>query len=297
MEIEPPNDYRLRSQHDLGAEVRRVARTRAESALDALRDDLEADPVEAVHTARKDMKKLRSLLRLVRAALDHEVYDHENDSLRRAARMLGGARDADVMLETMGALEERLPGLTAATGLLRPELAGEWPDDVSRRAGEAAAIIEGLLTRIGGWPLDGLDKAIDKGLRRAYGRGRNRFAEALEEPSDEAMHEWRKRAKDLWYHLRLLEDAWPGLLSQLAEEVHVLTDHLGDHHDLAVLAERAGEVLAKGQPLADLLDAAERRQVHHEAAAFALGKRIYAEKPKAFGRRMRALREAPRIAD
>ena len=54
------------------------------------------------------------------------------------------------------------------------------------------------------------------------------------------MHEFRKRAKDLWYLLRLLAGAWPGLLDPSAEQLHELTEMLGDHHDLAVLGEDLG---------------------------------------------------------
>ena len=52
-----------------------------------------------------------------------------------------------------------------------------------------------------------------------------------------AVHELRKRGKDLWYQVRLLRDAWPAVLDATAEEIHDFTDKLGDHHDLAVLAE------------------------------------------------------------
>jgi len=291
--IEGLDDYRLRAGEDLGAEVRRVARTRAEHALAALRDELADEPIEAVHTARKDLKKMRSLLRLVREALGDEAYDCENDALREAANMLGGARDADVMLETLDALDTRFPKLTAATGPLRESIGSGRPADVSRRAEEAAGIIADVASRIGAWPLEKPAAAVGAGLARAYRRGRERSAEARAEPTDDHMHEWRKRGKDLWYQLRLLEDAWPAVLDALAGEVHALTDRLGDHHDLAVLADRARADLPEGEPLATFVAAIERRQTEHEAAAFALGERIYAEKPKAFAKRMRAVREAP----
>src|ERR687888_223363 len=57
------------------------------------------------------------------------------------------------------------------------------------------------------------------------------------EPADAAVHEWRKRSKDLWYHLRLLRDGRREVLAPAADRAHELSDLLGDHHDLAVLAE------------------------------------------------------------
>ena len=76
------------------------------------------------------------------------------------------------------------------------------------------------------------------GLRRAYSRGRKRYLEARADPSDEALHEWRKRSKDLWYHLRLVRRCWPQVLDSTADEAHELSDRLGDDHDLVAYAER-----------------------------------------------------------
>ena len=58
-----------------------------------------------MHEARKDMKKLRALLRLARGELGEEIFGRENACFRDAARELAGTRDADVMLETLDALD------------------------------------------------------------------------------------------------------------------------------------------------------------------------------------------------
>ena len=59
----------------------------------------------------------------------------------------------------------------------------------------------------------------------------------IADPSAENVHEWRKRAKDIWYQLRIVRRAWPALLGETAGQAHVLADLLGDHHDLAMLRE------------------------------------------------------------
>ena len=69
-------------------------------------------------------------------------------------------------------------------------------------------------------------------------------------------------------------------------ELHELADLLGDHHDLSMLADdlAARPGLGSRQALAGLI---ARRQDELLDDALALGERIYAEKPKAFVRRLR----------
>ncbi len=113
------------------------------------------------------------------------------------------------------------------------------------------------------------------------------MAAVAADPDPELVHEWRKRAKDLWYQLRLIRRAWPELLEETVDRTHELADLLGDHHDLTVLAADldARSTVGSERQLAELI---EQRQGELLDGALALGERIYAEKPKAFGRRMRA---------
>ena len=290
--------YRLRDGHPLAKEIRRAASGRADHALEQLHEELAREPEEAVHTARKDLKKLRSLLRLVRPGLDDEVYARTNDDLRVAGRALGGIRDADVLLETLEELLEREDELTPAGGVgrLREDLLdqrarahhGSGPN---RAAAEASELIEGAASGIPDWP-DAVADAVVPGLERAYRRGRNRMREAEDDPTTERLHEWRKRAKDHWYHLRLVRDAWPEPLKARADEVHSLTDLIGDDHDVALLVAEIETRLPEDSERAELLAAASRRRGELQGAAFDLGARVYAEKPKALRRRMEALLEA-----
>src|SRR5262245_51916833 len=114
--------YRIDPGEPVPDEVRRVARGRIEHALDELRGRSDSTREEAVHEARKDMKKLRALLRLVRGELGERVYSAENACFRDIARELAGVRDADVMLATLTDLEERYGELPGAGGKLRPAL-------------------------------------------------------------------------------------------------------------------------------------------------------------------------------
>jgi len=290
--------YRLRLDEPVPETVRAVALERLDRAVRRLRDDHGEDPVEAVHGARKDLKKARALVRLVRPGLPRSVYRAANDELRDIGRTMSAGRDADVMVETVDALAERFAGALpkAQFAELRRRLAARAEQ---RRgavdADELVSALEAARERATGWPLgDGDDDVLVAGAARIYRRGRKRFAAAERDPSPERVHEWRKRAKDLWYHQRLLRDVWPGPMKAFVDESDRLGDLLGDDHDLATLAG----VLTEVDPVnADqFLELITTRRQELTTEAFDLGRRVYAEKPKAFARRLATYLAAARAA-
>ena len=129
-------------------------------------------------------------------------------------------------------------------------------------------------------------------FRCTYQRGRKAFGRAQARPSVENLHEWRKRAKDLQYQLRLLQAAWPTVIAAYVQQAHRLSDLLGDDHDLAVLVSVISDSAAiAGQvPTADsVIELAERRRVELQAEARLLGQRLYGEPPKELQRRIKGL--------
>jgi CHAD domain-containing protein len=250
------------------------------------------------------MKKLRAVLRLVRDPVGDDTYRRDNERFRDAARLLSGARDAEVKLQTIDALRDADPDSPTKAALRKYVYSLERERDSRSEPGEerrelvdrVVAELEAGLAAVADWPLerDGWE-LIAGGFVRGYRRGRKRLGAVRVDPSDENVHEWRKRVKDLWYFLRILREAWPAVVGAAADEAHELSDLLGGHHDLAVLAEDA-----RGRPdrfdsaadLKALTAAAQSRQDELLATALGLGERLYAENPKAFARRYEAYWEA-----
>jgi len=279
----------------LAAGLTRVAAERAEAALERLRGSGpgEGDAAAAIHGSRKDLKKLRTALRLLRDELGRKRYRRANARFRDAARALSDSRDAEVKLATLDALGEHVDGLPgeaveAWRKILerdREALAHSSRSEVL--TAEAIAEIEAGLEEVRGWGLEGSSwKTIGPALARSYRRGRLTMKTAAAD-GPEAFHEWRKRAKDLWYELRLLEGAWPGPLEATAAEAHTLSELLGDHHDLALLRADLDERNLGLLETQTLAAATERRQQELAVQALALGRRLYAEQPKQFERRLR----------
>jgi CHAD domain-containing protein len=288
--------YRLDLAADPADALRAVVREQLDDAVRRLRDDRGGDPAEAVHEARKDLKKARSLLRLARPGLPGDVYRRENGALRETGRSLSGPRDAHVLVATAADLGERYAGQLpeAQFAALRAGLAAAAAEARANEgdtvAADAVATLDAVAARVGDWPLERCDHdALVHGATRAYRRGRTALAAVEKTPSVERLHDLRKRVKDLWYHGRLLEEAWPRVVKAQSKAAHGLADLLGDDHDLAVLAERVERGVATDAPIDDeaVLGLIARRRAELQAEAMPIARRLYAEPQKAFRGRLR----------
>ena len=294
--------YRLLPGEPVGAGMKRILTAQVDDATAELRGEAGTEPAEAIHEARKDVKKIRSALRLVRHEIGDDVWRRENDHYREVARSLSGFRDAEILVQSLDDLAERFgPSAEGHYNALREQLEEEnraAHDDgsIERAMTEAAAGLAAGRGRIDALPLDGDGwELIGPGLHRTYRRGRKRLRTVEEEASVTNLHELRKRVKDLWYQVRLIGDADKHMLGSLADHAHDLSDHLGDDHDLALLREtvqRRRAAFADPAHKRHLLEQIDQRRGELQFAAISLAERIYADKPKRFTKRLEKRWEA-----
>ena len=287
-----------------GAEgARRIARAQIARAWRALARRPLSD--DAVHSARKSLKKARAMFRLLRPSIGSSAYHRENAALRDAARALSGIRDARVLLETLEGLPRRMPGQTPAVRelqrLLRREqaLSRTWLLQGSGRTPDPIKVLCTSQRRAGHWRLDHEGwSVLGAGLRRVYGQARRAFVRARADPSAANLHEWRKQAKYLWHQLQVLEPLGAAV-ARRAATAHHLADVLGEHHDLWMLRARVISKLQADPARRGLLDLIDRRSARLGAQAFALGHRLSADTDRAFEAHLHALwrawRHTPRV--
>jgi CHAD domain-containing protein len=277
--------------------VCRIVRQRIAKAGDTLRAARLTD--EKVHTARKELKKARAILRLLRDSLSDGTYERENSILRDAARPLSEVRDGKVLLTTLDELVASYgaPARALPVNGLKRTLRRDR-SDARRRVLNGAeglkpqrAALQKASKRAARWPCSRHGwKVIGAGLGRTYRKGRKALDTAQSDSSVENLHEWRKQVKYLWLQLRILQPLWPGLIGELADQTHKLADYLGDNHDLAVLRTRATEnedAVSNAAGRSALLALIDRRRAELRDKAFILGRRIYEETPKEFAARFR----------
>jgi CHAD domain-containing protein len=279
-------DFRFQAE-PLPGEIRRIVSEQIDAAVAELGGETGEPREIAVHEGRKRFKRIRAVVRLARDELGERVYARENAAYRGIGRRLAGIRDARVLVNTLDALDaEGFAGVR--TVLVERHAAAA--DRAAEAGAQAISDLRAARERIAYWPLrrDAF-AALEGGLARVYRQGRRRRARAYEIPDEEHFHEWRKRVKDLWHVLQLLEPVWPPVLTVAAEQAHELSDCLGDEHDLSVLAQSVErDRLGSAGERASLIELIAARQRGLRAAARPLGARLYAEKPADFADRMRA---------
>jgi CHAD domain-containing protein len=276
--------------------ARRITRRRIKSALHTLGPEKTSD--HSIHSARKELKKARAMLRLLRDALGKTTYKRENTALRDAARPLSEVRDGRVLLDALnsltryyGAPASALPlaGFKRALGRRRMRsresvLGSHEPLRDARKALRAVSS-RSARWHVGrhGWSV------LGAGLKRTYTRGRDAFRQARATPTNENLHEWRKQTKYFGYQLQLLEPLGSARVRELTQVADKLADFLGDDHDLAVLYDRAGEARASFPRAAthnSLLALIKRCRASLQQKAAELGLRLYEERPAVFSARM-----------
>ncbi|MFL6414152.1 MAG: CHAD domain-containing protein [Bryobacteraceae bacterium] len=289
--------YRFGKGEDLREAAQRILSEQLSRAVEVLSrpgNSLQ----EAVHEARRCIKRTRSLLRLVKFAIP-ATYARENRRLRDVGRSLSELRDSHALVTTLEDLEKdenvgrghppSLPVFEGARTFLESrgqEIAKDMEEGGMERS---VAKLKLALTAIEKLSFAKLDpQGIAKSLFRSVKRGMKAFATAEHGGEAEKYHEWRKRAKDLRYQLSLLSELRPDLqpYSKAAKDLEQL---LGDDHNLAVLLSLLGEAqFAEIEQLHSLQTKISGRQSALRDRAKKLGRQLYGDKRKKWKHRLAA---------
>ena len=290
--------FRVKAKESASEGLSRLARRQITRAIRDLSEDDE-NPDETIHSVRKRLKKVRALLRVVRPELGKKRYDRQNRRLRDVGRTLSEARDARVLAETLQTLaeilDEDLQRAAVEPVLAQLHTRAESIRSQVRDPDRWTALpssLKSVRQSVKQWPLEDNDDwpILADGLDRIYRKGYQGQRRALADPSDEPLHEWRKRVKDLWHALELLRNVRPGFFESRVNQAHDLANLLGDDHDLAVLDAMltSDEITLAPEPLARLRSKITDRRIELKRQAFLLGPFVYDESPDTYLQRLEA---------
>jgi CHAD domain-containing protein len=297
--------FRLKSGQAVSSEIRRIVLRQLDLATSELKSIGDPESDDAIHDARRRVKKIRSVIRLVRPVLDTADRTVDPD-LRRVSKLLAPVADGQGVIDTLNQLARRyrqiLPRETVAT--LRSDLLAR------ERRIDAKAEAEHVLQKarkslrthrqdVKRWRLSAEGfRAIAPGLKESVRRARDAMVLAWMHPTAAHHHAWRRFVKDHWFHVRLLEGRCDNRLMPVQRRLEALDGVLGEYHNLVLLREvLVSDASLSNREAARCLHVVERYQRALRRHAQMLGIRIYGEKPRRFVRRVKHLWQSSRAID
>ena len=286
--------FRLKLREPLPEGLKRVLAEQIDAALHLCQHPAKQRGI-TVHEVRKHLKKLRAAMRLATGQIGKNCHGREDRCVRKIGRLVSDLRDSQVRLQTFSQLrdqrakslrEQRFPHTEELLLLERESFSAAFAGWQS----QAIPQLDRVKTRLMNWPLEGLTwKQICGAVAKIYKRGQRGLAKTIADPVPENFHAWRKRVKDIWYQLRILQPLNRVVLEQIAHDAEVLGELLGREHDLDFLLARL-EKESGDEALADELAQLKRligkRCKRLRSDALELGRRFYAEPAKAFAKRI-----------
>jgi CHAD domain-containing protein len=286
--------FRLKLREPLSDGLKRVFREQMESALELCRHPAKQRGV-TVHEVRKHLKKLRAAMRLAIPEVGRNRHAREDCCVRKIGRLVSDLRDAQVRLQTLIQLRDEtakkpenspFPHIEELLSLERESFSAAFAGWQK----QAIPQLERVATRLLKWPLEDLTwQQVCGVVAKIYKRGQRGLAKTIDDPEPENFHAWRKRVKDLWYQLRILQPVNRVVLTEMARDAEVLGELLGREHDLNFLwarLEKESSDEALRDELAQVEKLIRKRGKRLRTNALELGRRFYAEPAKAFAKRI-----------
>src|SRR5881409_3027816 len=227
--------FRLKLREPLPDGLKRVFCEQIESALKLCRHPAKQRGV-TVHEVRKHLKELRSAMRLAVGAVGKNQHACEDRCVRKIGRLVSDLRDAQVRMQTLVELRDQaakgpkdnpFPCIEELLSLERESFSAAFAGWQK----QAIPQLQRVEARLFKWPLEGLTwKQICGAVCKIYKRGQRGLAKTINDPDPENFHACRKRVKDLWYQLRILQPLNRAVLTEMAHNTDVLSELLGREH-------------------------------------------------------------------
>jgi len=242
-----------------GTSIRRLLKTEVRRQLRGATRSLRRDEDDAVHQARRAIKKARAIGALLRQS-GARGLGKDLKRLRSAHHALSPLRDAEVAVAT-------LDGLTADAGLSPGESAEAGAYLARRHAALQKRFergVRGRVVRALGrvrrtvvrWRVPRLEPGdVARAIRGSSAAAIDAMAAAEASGKAEDLHRWRRRLKRLSHQLEAVAPIAEGPVP-LAESLADVQVLLGAHHDLVTLLGMLAEPGVRGRQVRAVVSAA-----------------------------------------
>jgi hypothetical protein len=237
---------------------------------------------------------VRALIRLVQPSVGR-LYRRSNTRLRVVNRLLASVTDAEAVVRTLARVDARfryeIPRRSIRS--MHKALIQRW-SHIDRQA-KADHVLQTCIRllkaeqeEVRRWRLDARGfRAAARGLKKSVRRARRSMWVARAQPTAEHYHAWRRRVKDHWFQVRLLEGRCDGALLGYERRLETLDGLLGEYHDCVLLETFlvAGTALPADEAF-HVLRLLRRYQRNLRQKAQSEGAQIYNEAPRQFVKRV-----------
>ncbi|NBW99538.1 CHAD domain-containing protein [bacterium] len=251
---------------------------------------------EQFKQARKSLKKARAVLYLLRDSISESKFSEEEKNLKKLSRTFRDVRDAHVTEEVFMAFSK------AHQKELTQQ---EWAEIMQVLVSESKKTVEkvfqeqkklkdaiGLLNaameripeiKIKGSPWNSIEECLRSTFLECF-----EYSEVCQDThEEECFVAWRKAVKFLRVELDFFIEALSPEIKKWNQELHTLSDTLGEYQDLTLIESQIQDCeqsIQSKKALHHLEKLLHERKKNLRKTARKLGREIFASKPKAFVR-------------
>jgi len=270
--------YQIDDNNPVEGQIASVFSEQVQIIREGFQNYPEQDP-EGLHSARKGIKRLRAMLRLLRDKGVRDASKHFIRSLGDIGRKVSIYRDVEVLLSILEKWESSAEDTRVAADCMQlrkivlenrtesfidADSLGEILQELQLLESQFSESVGQHVTR------------TQLGIGMEYGilclvSAYNRYVES---PTTEALHDLRKSAKQHMYHQDLLAELFPADAATI-EKIRLFESLMGRARDCDMVAEKIGGIIAESNAECDygaLLEYSsnERDRIMKEALSMGL---------------------------
>ncbi|MBN2613351.1 MAG: CHAD domain-containing protein [Bacteroidales bacterium] len=200
------------------------------------------NPDGSIHSIRKSIKKIRALLLLIKDEIGYSSYIREKNFYRNISNQLSELRNYEVYLslslnlEKMFIQELDYSCMTHLIYQIRKDkersldylkIPGGFFGTLTQKLHMARLNIDKIKF------IEDFSEVLKKGLKNSYGKARKALTLCINEQSENNLHSLRKALKNIWYQVRMIEQAYPVFLKAYSKSLKSATQILGEINDYA----------------------------------------------------------------
>lgn len=251
----------------------------------------------AVHELRKNIKKIRGIIRLLRHEIGDDKYHELNNHYRNIAQEVAILRDDSSQIELLNSMKKKVNDKSVLLAL------GKAISQLRKKRNSAFKLFgkEGQPHNIEQMIL-GMQKLtheldfsgdpeffILKSLHRIHTRARSSWEVTGFWKHDEIYHYWRKQVKYLMYHLMVLSKVWPSFIRVYINDLGKLGNLLGKLHDLNLFNEYVNQqtlVVIEGKHKRGVQKIIYSQRASLKKKIDKIGERLFSESSDSFAMRI-----------